>query len=72
MAYWRPLKYISLGLPADLMIEIDEAAKDAWLSRTEYIRRLLIRDMSKRQTDLIEKLLRENPLDPRLLDLDDS
>ena len=72
MTYWRPLRYISLGLPETLILAIDEGAKDSWLSRTEYVRRILLKEMSKRESEVIERLRRENPLDPRLLDLDDS
>lgn len=72
MTYWRPMRNICLALPEELILEIDEAARDTWLCRTEYIRRVLLKAVSERNSKIIEKMRRENHLDPRLLDLDDS
>lgn len=72
MTIWRPMRTISMTIPEELLIEIDEVAKNHWYNRSECMRRLLADALTKYDTDAVKKLRRKNPLDPRLLDLDDS
>lgn len=72
MTIWRPMRNILLALPEELIIELDEAAKSKWLSRSECIREILVNDLAKKDTEYTDWLKRHNPADPRFLDLDDS
>jgi metal-responsive CopG/Arc/MetJ family transcriptional regulator len=57
-------------LPEELLIQIDEAAKANYMSRSEYIRRVLHKEIGKKYEQAIKKLMAEDPV--RFLDLDDS
>lgn len=70
MVLWRPMKNINLSLPEELLIEIDEAAKSKYMSRTEYIRYVLHRKVGGHYPDAVNRVASENPT--LLLDLDDS
>lgn len=72
------MKRITLALPEELMINLDEAAKDYYMSRSEYIRLELHKAVvahyerqktNQKRVDAVPQGL-EN--DPRIFDLDDS
>jgi metal-responsive CopG/Arc/MetJ family transcriptional regulator len=70
MVLWRPTKNINFSIPEELLIEVDEAAKAHYMSRTEYIRHVLHKEVSGRYPQVVTRVVRENP--SRFLDLDDS
>lgn len=76
MTIWRPMRYICVAIPEELLIEIEEAAKDYWYNRSECIRRLLDYALDMREPrksrEAVKEFGRINPLSPRLYDLDDS
>jgi Arc/MetJ-type ribon-helix-helix transcriptional regulator len=48
---WKLTRNINLLLPEELLVEIDEAAKQNLTSRSEYIRVTLRKAIAKRQPD---------------------
>jgi metal-responsive CopG/Arc/MetJ family transcriptional regulator len=70
MTLWRPTKNINLSLPEELIIEVDEAAKSKYMSRTEYIRYVLHKEVGGQYPEAVDRVARTEP--QRLLDLDDS
>ena len=70
------MRYICVAIPEQLLIEIDDAAKDYWYNRSECIRRLLDYALAMREPrqnrEAVKEFDRNNPLSPRLSDLDDS
>lgn len=67
---WRPMRNINLRLPEQLLVEVDEAAKELYMSRTEYIRYVLNKQAGGRYPRKIEELSSKDLT--RFLDLDDS
>ena len=69
MVIWKMMRNINLYLPEELLVELDEAAKQNYMSRTAYIRRVLQRAVEKR-----EPRQRYQPTghEPWLYDMDDS
>jgi Arc/MetJ-type ribon-helix-helix transcriptional regulator len=47
MVMWKVTRNISLCLPEELLVEIDEAAKAGYMSRSDYIRQILHREVIK-------------------------
>lgn len=72
MTIWRPMRNICLALPERLLIEIDEAAKEEYMNRSEYIRKVLKEAVAPRNEEAIKRAAAADPFDPRLFDLDDS
>jgi metal-responsive CopG/Arc/MetJ family transcriptional regulator len=70
MVLWLPTRNINFSVPEELLIEIDEAAKRKYMSRTEYIRFILHNEVGGQYPEAIHQALKDNPA--RLLDLDDS
>jgi metal-responsive CopG/Arc/MetJ family transcriptional regulator len=68
MVLWRPTRNINLSLPEELIVEIDEAAKALYMSRTEYIRYVLHKTVGGKYPDVVREAFREDPT--RFLDLD--
>jgi len=60
---------INLSLPEELLAEIDEAAKQQYLSRTAYIRKVLQAAIDKRDPN---NKYKPNGNEAWLYDLDDS
>lgn len=70
MVLWNPTRKILLALPEELLVDIDEAAKQIYMSRSEYIRHVLyaaVHDKGRKRKD---DMLREEPW--RFSHLDDS
>lgn len=67
MVLWKTMRNINLALPAELLDEIDEAAKIRYMSRSEYIREILRVEIAAKQT--IDPL---RPIKTEWLDVDDS
>jgi metal-responsive CopG/Arc/MetJ family transcriptional regulator len=70
MVLWRPTKNINLSLPEELLVEVDEAAKSKYMSRTEYIRYVLRQEVGGQYPKKIQEVAERDPT--RFLDLDDS
>lgn len=70
MVIWRPMRNINLSMPEELLVEVDEAAKAKYMSRTVYIRYVLSKEIGGKYPDKIREIAKENPT--RFLDLDDS
>jgi metal-responsive CopG/Arc/MetJ family transcriptional regulator len=70
MVLWRPTKNINLSLPEELLVEVDEAAKSKYMSRTEYIRYVLHQEVGGQYPKKIQEVAERDPT--RFLDLDDS
>jgi metal-responsive CopG/Arc/MetJ family transcriptional regulator len=68
MTIWKSMRTICLYLPEELIVEVDAAAAEEYLCRAEYIRRVLRAAAKERNFKAVEKLRKQNPLDPRLLD----
>jgi metal-responsive CopG/Arc/MetJ family transcriptional regulator len=69
MVLWKMTRNIHLALPEELLAEVDEAAKAHYMSRSEYIRVVLHKAISKRDPD---KRYKPRGDEPWLYDLDDS
>jgi metal-responsive CopG/Arc/MetJ family transcriptional regulator len=69
MVLWKRTRNINLALPEELLVEIDEAAKQNYMSRTAYIRQVLHKAILKRDSRTMYK-----PTGDELwrYDLDDS
>lgn len=70
MVLWKLTRNILLALPEELLIEVDEAAKLSYMSRSEYIRYVLHKEVGGQHTEAVDRVVRQAP--ERLLDLDDS
>lgn len=70
MTIWRPMRKILLTIPEELLVEVDEGAKEEYMSRTEYIRSVLKKEVSGKYPDKIREITNEEPW--RFADLDDS
>jgi Arc/MetJ-type ribon-helix-helix transcriptional regulator len=66
---WKPTSNINLALPEELLADIDEAAKQNYMSRTAYIRQVLHKAISERGPG---KRYKPKGDEPWLYDLDDS
>jgi metal-responsive CopG/Arc/MetJ family transcriptional regulator len=75
MTIWKPMRRLVISLPEELVVNLDEAAKDYYMSRSEYIRLELRKsvlahyDRQKKRSIHIPQGLED---DPRFFDLDDS
>ena len=70
MTIWRPMRDIHLYMPEELLVELEEAAKEKYMSRAQYIRYVLDKDVRGKYPEKIDKITSEEPW--RLADLDDS
>jgi metal-responsive CopG/Arc/MetJ family transcriptional regulator len=70
MTLWRPMRDIHLAMPEELLVEIDEAAKESYMSRSEYIRHIMKKEVAGKYPNVIDKAMREDMT--RFADLDDS
>ena len=70
MTIWRPMKKILLATPEELLAEVDEGAKRKHLSRSEYIRYILHKEVGGKYPNEIKKAIEVEPW--RFADLDDS
>lgn len=64
------MRKILLTIPEELLVEVDEGAKAEYMSRTEYIRFVLKKEVGGKYPDKIRELAKEDFT--RFLDLDDS
>lgn len=69
MVLWKQTRNINLALPEELLAEIDEAAKQNYMSRTAYIRQTLHKAILKRDS---RKRYRPTGGEVWRYDLDDS
>ena len=69
MVLWKQIRNISLALPEELLVEVDEAAKAHYMSRSEYIRAVLHKAILKRDPKTRYQLRGDESW---LYDLDDS
>jgi metal-responsive CopG/Arc/MetJ family transcriptional regulator len=70
MVLWSPTRKILLALPEELLIDVDEAADQLYMSRSEYIRLVLYKaahDKARKQKD---EMIKEKPW--RFSNLNDS
>jgi metal-responsive CopG/Arc/MetJ family transcriptional regulator len=78
MVIWKKMKRFTLALPEELMINLDGAAKDYYMSRSEYIRLELHKavvahyERQKANKEHIDTLPQGLENDPRIFDVDDS
>ncbi len=70
MVLWKPIRNILLAVPEELLVEVDEAAKSKYMSRSEYIRYVLHKETGGKYPGVINRTAKEDPT--RFLDLDDS
>ena len=70
MVIWRPMRNINLSIPEELLVEVDEAAKSKYMSRTAYIRYVLNKQVGGKYPEKIREISKQDPT--RFLDLDDS
>jgi metal-responsive CopG/Arc/MetJ family transcriptional regulator len=61
---------ILLAIPEELLVEVDEGAKEQYLSRSEYIRQVLRKEVGGQYPDKIREIDKAEPT--RFADLDDS
>lgn len=70
------MKRINLALPEELFINLDEAAKAYYMSRSEYIRLVLHKAVVEHYGQQMKRRDRNLPRglenDPRIFDVDDS
>jgi metal-responsive CopG/Arc/MetJ family transcriptional regulator len=64
------MRDIHLAMPDELLVEIDEAAKESYMSRSEYIRHIMKKEVAGKYPEVIDKAMREDMT--RFADLDDS
>jgi metal-responsive CopG/Arc/MetJ family transcriptional regulator len=69
MVIWKMMRNINLYLPEELLVEIDEAAKRYYMSRSAYIRHILSKAIEKRDPRDKHK---PTGKEPWLYDMDDS
>ncbi|HXR49569.1 MAG TPA: hypothetical protein VN778_00900 [Verrucomicrobiae bacterium] len=62
MTYWYPRQNINLVLPIKLLIEVEEAATEHHMSRTDYIRHVLEKAVSGKYPEALEQARKNNPL----------
>ncbi len=75
MVIWKPMRRFTIALPEELVINLDEAAKDYYMSRSEYIRlelRKAVQAHHERQRKMTSNIPQGLENDPRFFDLDDS
>lgn len=70
MTIWRPMRKILLALPEELLAEVDEGAKEKNMSRTEYIRQVLRKEVGGKYPAKLRQITLEDPA--RFADLDGS
>ena len=70
MVLWRPTRYINLYIPEELLVEVDEAAKEKYMSRSGYIRYVLHKEIGGKYPEKIKEIEGKEPT--KFLDLDDS
>ncbi len=70
MTIWRPMRKILLAIPEELLVEVDEGAKAEYMSRSEYIRYVLRKEVGGKYLEKIREITNEEPW--RFADLDDS
>jgi metal-responsive CopG/Arc/MetJ family transcriptional regulator len=70
MVLWRPTRKVLLAIPEELLIEVDEAAKEKYMSRSQYIRYVLDKAVGGKYPTAVKRATAEDPT--RFLDLDDS
>lgn len=70
MTIWRPMVRILLTIPEELLVEVDEGAKAKYMSRTEYIRYVLRKEVEGKYPQKIKEISDKEPW--RFADLDDS
>jgi metal-responsive CopG/Arc/MetJ family transcriptional regulator len=64
------MRNILVSLPEELIVELDEGAKEGFMSRTEYIRQVLLKEVGGKYPELIREIDRNDIT--RFADLDDS
>ncbi len=69
MTIWKMMRNINIYLPEELLAEIDEAAKQNYMSRSAYIRSTLHKTILKRDPQQRYKPIGNEPW---RYDLDDS
>lgn len=70
MTLWRQVRNINLAIPEELLAEVDASANENYMSRTEYIRHVLHKEVSGTQP---KKIKEETQRDPwKFIDLGDS
>lgn len=66
------MRTVYVALPERLLVEVDEAAKEQYMSRSEYIRKVLRDAVAPRNEEAVKRAREDDPFDPRFIDLDDS
>ncbi|HSX45688.1 MAG TPA: hypothetical protein VLG27_01630 [Candidatus Saccharimonadia bacterium] len=70
MAIWKLLRHVHLIIPEELLAEVDYAAAQHYMSRSEYVRRVLAKEVGGRFPGRVERVRKENFV--RFLDAGDS
>ena len=70
MVFWKPTRKVLLNIPDELLVEVDEAANQNFMSRSEYIRRVLHEKVHGKYPKAIERAEEDNFA--RFADLNDS
>ena len=70
MVIRKLLRHVHLVIPEELLAEVDDAATQKYMSRSEYIRRVLEEKVGGKFPETIQKIRRENPA--KFLDQGDS
>lgn len=70
---WKDLQQLHVLIPRQLIFELDEAAKHEYMSRSEFVRRILIKkinEISSKSTNLLKHASNEDLIS--FLDVDDG
>ncbi len=70
MVLWKLLKDIHFTIPEELLVEVDQAAKDRYMSRSEYIRYVLHKEVGGNYPKAVREATKKDST--RFLDLNDS
>ena len=70
MVLWKLTRDVHLAIPEELLCEVDEAAKHLYMSRSDYIRFVLNKEVGGKYPKAVEEADKQDQT--RFLDLDDS
>lgn len=72
MVLWKQLRNIHLAIPAELLYDVDQAAKSLYMSRSEYIRFVLHNEIRTKYPEQDSKPANTWYEHPEFLDSDDG
>lgn len=72
MTIWKQLRMVSFMIPEQLLAAADQAAKDKYMSRSEYIRYALNKATQAEQLKVWDDAAKATGIPRDFLDMDDS